>query len=224
MTRWGKVVARTPLSYIVWFIVTAVFVYSCQSISRDELFECMNDSYKDLEIERGYYFLKDFGRTQKAVTINGKMYWLLKCNKTSYFYLGGYCRVQGDCLLHVPFNYAESSDKMEDTLFCFSVPEYTSWNLRFDFDSKTLVGDSVVFMGKVVASNDTLYQYMHYPYSYNFTSKDKMFSDHRFKVYVSKRFGPIRVLTLAGEEDTVYEAELFPEGKFRNKLNSKLFL
>lgn len=212
------------MKYINSVIVVTILLCGCQRPSSVDIFQEMKSEYKDLKIENGFYFLKDFGRSRKEIDIAGERYWLLKCNESSYFYLGGYCRFNSDCLLHVPFNYAESSDKMEDTLFCFSVPEYTSWNLRFDFDSKTLAGDSVVFMGKLVASNDTLYQYMHYPYSYSFHSKVKTFSDHHFKIYVSKRYGPIRVLTLAGEEDTVYEAELFPEVKFRNRLNGKLFL
>ncbi|AXY73436.1 hypothetical protein D3H65_05350 [Paraflavitalea soli] len=206
------------------FFIGFWFLVCCQNKTKPEVFQQMRTKYQDLKIDDSNYFLKDFGWSDNSIKMSGKNYQKLKCSPDSYFFIGGYCRMQNGSLLLIPFDYKNATGFNEDTLFSFNVPEQASWNARFDNDRKMSSGDSIVFTGKTLAQNDTLFNFTLHPFYFYPASGNKHYQAHRFDVEVSKSRGIIRVFTIIGNRDTLYEATLLPQEKFINRMGNKLII
>jgi hypothetical protein len=182
-----------------------------------DFFKKMQPSFQDIEIDSGFYFIKDFGISQQSVILNGNHYWKLSNNTKSLFNLSGYVRKVNDSIMLLPLKYVDASYH-ETKLFDFSAKKNDNWKVISEVRNENYIGgDSITLTDiKPFANQDTVFEFTLRPFWGKKHSRLE-YLDKTFILEVSKDKGIISIRKQFGFWNTFdYKVILFPKQKFFN--------
>jgi len=173
------------------------------------------------------YFIKSFGIDSVPIPINNKLYWELRDDEKSYFYLEGYLKNDGDSIMILPKNYQSEGGILKAyKLFDFSLTNQKTWKFIFKIDKKNSFGGSVTFLNRSKIKSDTLFNYALTPFVFHSKINNYDYNNQvTFNISVSKtngiesisRYNPIN-------HSLIFEAIIYPERKFVNNGSNLIVL